>query len=164
MTDDTRLDALTRSYRDGLGTAPPALLEHAAVAHREHLAARRSLPARIALGLVAAVALGLALVTLADASHLGRDRAAIEAALACGWLLAARWPARYARGLLPVTAAAAVVLLLVSTTSQAPSNLLVELAHLTLLPAAFALWRLDPPEVGRRPGSARSLTSARGTG
>ena len=87
--------------------------------------------------------------TAAVAGHLGRDLLGLHAAISLGFVLTAWRPARYGRGLLPVTAAAVIVLL--PSALDAPSHdaaLLAEAAHLPLLLGLVGLLLLVRPDRG----------------
>lgn len=104
-----------------------------------------------ARGLLVAAGMAGVLVSLAAligtgwaaplSSHLGRDLAGLQGALAAGFLLAAWRPARYGRALLPVAAAAALLTVLpgAADATRAAASLLVEAAHLPLLAGAAGL-------------------------
>jgi predicted anti-sigma-YlaC factor YlaD len=114
--------------------------------------------------LLIAGVIGLALSALAVAGapagravgeHLGRDLAGLQGALAVGFLLAARRPERYGRGLLPVALAAVAVVLLPSAADTAAlvTDPLAELAHLPVLAGLVGLLLLFDPTraAARRP-------------
>lgn len=114
------------------------------------------LAGRIALALAGVVGMVLAALTLVQRGvgvHLSQDLAAMEAALAVGFLLAAWRPHRYGRAMLPVSAVAGVLTLLGTTSDVAgtAANLLAEASHLPVLLGLGGLFLLlDAASGGRR--------------
>jgi hypothetical protein len=85
--------------------------------------------------------------------HYGQDLLGFQVAFAVGFLLCARHPERYARALLPITAAAGLVVLLPSAAdlTGGPLDLLAEAGHLPVLAGLAGLVLL----VGATPAPSR---------
>jgi predicted anti-sigma-YlaC factor YlaD len=174
------LDGLTGRLRvrpaeppDLVGPALAAWREGAARHRHNRMAAGRALlwaAAATGLTLAASRLVGIPPLSERISAHAGRELAALEAALAVGFTLAAWRPHRHAGGLLWVTLTAAVLTLLgsgadVLTGRSHPSG---EVAHLPLVAGALGLvltrprgprylFRLaakngpPPPEPGQHP-------------
>ncbi len=140
--DDTRLEEISRAYRSQLGEAPPAVTDAAVTAFRARGRQHAWTGARIVLLLAGAIGLLLEVpVILGGSAHTSQDVAVLHTALSIGFLIAARRPERYARGMVPVAMAAAVLLVLptASDTRTAVENGVAELSHLPVLAGAAAL-------------------------
>jgi hypothetical protein len=160
------LDEVTRYARVRPGTAPD-VLGPALAAWPEHSAAPSTWPdarqtqvGRAVLAGAGLAGLALAALGLLDVFgyageagfHLGWELYSFEAALAVGFLLAARSPRRYLGGLLPV-ALAAVLLTLVPSAGVAASggaDLVREASHVPLLAGVAGLLLLADARHRRR--------------
>lgn len=159
ITPRTRVRPVDEKVPD---VVSPAVAEWYARAAASPL--RQALVARVLLGLAGAAAIVVALLTVAgigDAAaspgdHLGWELASFEAALGIGFCFAAANPQRYARSLLPVTAAAGLLTLhpLLAGLSQAAVDPLTEAAHVPTLVGLAALLLLV--DAARRRGALRA--------
>ena len=160
------LDGLTGRLRlrpaeppDLVGPALVAWREGAAGRHDRQMAAGRALLwAAAVMGLTLAVSrlVGIPPLSVQISAHAGRELAALEAALAVGFTLAAWRPRPHACGLLWVALTAAALTLLgsgadVVTGRSQPGG---ELAHLPLLAGALGLLLTRPSRPLRLFGAA----------
>ena len=164
------LDGLTGRLRLRPADQPelvgPALTawQQAAAGHRHRrMAAGRALlwaAAVTGLTLAASRLVGIPPLSERISAHAGRELAALEAALAVGFTLAAWRPRPYAGGLLWVALTAAALTLLGSGADLlgARSHSGAEVAHLPLLAGAVGLLLTQP----RRPGRLFRAASAPG--
>jgi hypothetical protein len=162
------LDGLTGRLRlrpaeqpDLVGPALAAWQEAAAGHHHRRMAAGRALlwaAAVTGLMLAASRLIGIPPLSERISAHAGRELAALEAALAVGFTLAAWRPGRHAGGLLWVALTAAGLTLLGSGADllTGRSHLGGEVAHLPLLAGALGLLliRLSGPRRMFRMASA----------
>lgn len=152
------LDGLTRRLVVRSASAPDVTAAAlVAWAQQPTSTAGELLAGRIALALAGVVGVVLAALTLVQRGvgvHLSQDLAAMEAALAVGFLLAAWRPHRYGRALLPVSAVAGALTLLASTgdVTGTAANLLVEASHLPILLGLGGLFLLLDAAAGGRGG------------
>ena len=155
------LDGLTGRLRlrpaDQPNLVGPALTawQHAAAGHRHRrmAAGRALLWAAAVTGLLLAASRLIGIPPLSEriSAHAGRELAAMEAALAVGFTLAAWRPRPHAGGLLWVALTAAGLTLLGSGADllSGRSHLSGEVAHLPLLAGAVGLLLTQPSRRGR---------------
>lgn len=125
----------------GVDTVAAAVTAFAARARTRRAARERAGALVLALAGVAGVVLTGLSLAVADGGHYQQDLLGFQLALSVGFLLCARDPARYVRGLLVVTAAASLVVLLPSAadTVTGGRDLLAEASHLPVLGGLLGL-------------------------
>ncbi len=139
----------------------------AALAEWDRQALQRGEPTgrfgRVLLGVAGATGLVFAVLGLLDVpgyfsrigAHLGWELYSFEAALAFGFLLAARWPDRYGRALLPLVAAVAALTLLpaAADATAVRADPLAEASHVSVMVGLLGLLMLlDTRHRGRPAG------------
>jgi len=148
------LDQVTRAARVRPAGSPDVASAGIEAFRAQPEPVRRREAARLLLGTAGFAGLLLFVLTLVGfpgatvvEGHFGRDLSGLHAAISLGFLLTAWRPARYGRGLLPVTAMAVLVVLLPSAAhATGPDGTpLAEAVHLPLLVGLVGLLLLLDP-------------------